>query len=111
MPRRSRDGQYPVVAASTVTHRRSLRLGERFAITSRVVGWDERVVYLEQVFTRRDDLIARGIVAGRFLTRAGGRVAAPDVARLLDGTATSPALPPDVTGWATALDVAHRNPE
>ncbi|MGN0113578.1 MAG: acyl-CoA thioesterase, partial [Cellulosimicrobium funkei] len=44
-------GWYPVVAASTMKYRRSLQLGDRFEITTRVLGWDERVVYLEQVFT------------------------------------------------------------
>src|SRR5690606_2518316 len=35
---------YPVVAAQTVSYRRSLTLGQRFEITTRVIGWDERVV-------------------------------------------------------------------
>ncbi|WP_256842652.1 acyl-CoA thioesterase [Ornithinimicrobium cryptoxanthini] len=100
---------YPVVAAQTVTYRRSLTLGQRFEITTRVVGWDERVVYLEQVFTRGDDLCARGLVAGRFLTRGTGeRVPAPQVAELLDPGSTSPEIPADVAGWAQAIDVAHR---
>lgn len=101
-------GWYPVVAASTMTYRRSLRLFDPVEITSRVVGWDPRVVYLEQVFTCRGDLAARGIVAGRFLTRDGGRVPAPDVAVLLGGPVDSPELPDDVATWARALDVAHR---
>ena len=58
-------GWYPVVAASTMKYRRSLQLGDRFEITTRVLGWDERVVYLEQVFTRRGDLCARGTAASR----------------------------------------------
>ncbi|MEK8228770.1 hypothetical protein NKG05_26400 [Oerskovia sp. M15] len=33
-------------------YRRSLQLWDRFDITTRVLGWDERVVYMEQVFTR-----------------------------------------------------------
>lgn len=103
-------GWYPVVAASTVKYRRSLRLGERFVVTSRVLGWDERVVYLEQVFTRAGELCARGLVAGRFLERGSGtRIPAPDVIALLGGApVTSPPLPEDVAGWARALDVAHR---
>lgn len=102
-------GWYPVVAAQTVTYRRSMTLGQRFAITTRVVGWDERVVYLEQVFTRGEELCARGLVAGRFLTRgSGARVPAPEVIGLLDAAAVAPALPEDVAGWARALGVAHR---
>ncbi len=102
-------GWYPVVAAQTVTYRRSLTLGQRFEITTRVVGWDERVVYLEQVFTRGGQLCARGLVAGRFLTRGSSeRVPAPEVIALLDPAAGSPELPEDVAGWARALGVAHR---
>lgn len=102
-------GWYPVVAAQTVTYRRSLTLGQRVDITTRVVGWDERVVYLEQVFTRGEELCARGLVAGRFLTRGSGeRVPAPQVLDLLGSGMPSPELPEDVAGWAGSLGVAHR---
>ncbi|QGQ19109.1 acyl-CoA thioesterase [Cellulomonas sp. JZ18] len=102
-------GWYPVVAASTVKYRRSLTWRQRFAITTRVLGWDERVVYLEQVFTRGEDHVARGWVAGRFLARDGTRVPARDVVTLLDAAqGESPQLPSDVTAWARAVDVAHR---
>lgn len=101
---------YPVMAASTVSYRRSLRLWERFTISSRVLGWDPRVVYVEQVFTRGEQHVARAWVAARFLGPGGHRIPAPDVAALLGGHATSPALPDDVAAWARAVDVAHREP-
>ena len=102
-------GWYPVVASSTVSYRRSLTLGQRFEITTRLLGWDARCAYLEQVFTRGDEHVARGVVAGRFLARDGGRVPAPDVVDLLgthDGP--SPDLPAEVRAWAEAVGVAHR---
>lgn len=78
-------------------------------ITTRVVGWDERVVYLEQIFARGGDLCARGLVAGRFLTRGNGaRVPAPEVMAELDPDVVAPQLPADVAGWADAIGVAHR---
>lgn len=102
-------GWVPVVAAQTVTYRRSLRLGQRFEITTRVVGWDDRMVYLDQVFTRGGQRYARGIVAGRFVARSSGRrIPAPDVVALLEGDIRSPQLPEDVARWARAMDVAHR---
>jgi YbgC/YbaW family acyl-CoA thioester hydrolase len=102
-------GWYPVVAASAMNYRRSLKLGDRFEITTRVLGWDERVIFLEQVFTCRGELYARGIVAGRFLDRKGNRIAAPRVVAALGREdLVSPELPDDVVGWARALDVAHR---
>jgi YbgC/YbaW family acyl-CoA thioester hydrolase len=103
-------GWYPVVAASTMTYKRSLQLFERVEISTRVVGWDARVVYIEQVFTRRGAFCARGWVAGRFLGKDGSRVAPADVAALLAGAGPveSPALPQDVAAWARSVDVAHR---
>jgi YbgC/YbaW family acyl-CoA thioester hydrolase len=102
-------GWYPVVAASTIKYRRSLTYRQRFELTSRVLGWDSRVVYLEQTFTSRGEHVARGVVAGRFLARSGERVAATDVVALLTtGDVVSPELPADVLAWAQAVDVAAR---
>lgn len=105
----TRRGWYPVVAASTMTYRRSLTLGQRFTVTTRTLGWDARVVYLEQVFTRGDDHVARGWVAGRFLSRRGERIAPADVvAAIAPPGRESPGLPDDVAAWARSVDVAHR---
>ncbi len=108
LPALRAQGWYPVVAASTMTYRRSLQLRERFEIVSRVLAWDPRVVYLEQVFTRDGEHVARGLVAGRFLGRKGARVSPAEVVELLEPGTQSPELPADVEGWARAVDVAHR---
>ena len=107
-PRLAERGWYPVVAASTMKYRRSLTLGQRFTVTTRVLGWDQRVVFLEQVIERDGLLVARGWVAGRFLSRTGERIAPADVVELIGGPPESPALPDDVAAWARAVDVAHR---
>ena len=100
---------YPVVAAQTIKYRRSLTLGQRFELTTTVLGWDARVVYLDQSFSRQGEHVARGVVAGRFLGRGGERVPAPDVVTLLTGEPVrSPELPDDVAAWARAVDVAAR---
>ncbi|MDM7853621.1 acyl-CoA thioesterase [Cellulomonas alba] len=102
-------GWYPVVAAQTIKYRRSLTFWQRFDITTRVLGWDARVVYLEQTFSRGGEHVARGVVAGRFLGRHGERVSAPDVVALIAGhPIESPELPADVAAWARAVDVAAR---
>ena len=104
-------GWAPVVAASTMKYRRSLQLFDRFEITTRILGWDERVFYLEHVFTRDEKLCARGIVASRFLDRKGNRIAPSEVVRDATGDdLPSPELPEDVAAWARAMDVAPREP-
>ncbi|PFG32901.1 acyl-CoA thioesterase [Sanguibacter antarcticus] len=109
MPHLNEKHWYPVVAASTVKYKRSLVLWEPVEITSGVVGWDERIVYLEQVVTTRGQLAARGLIAGRFLGKGGVRIPAQQIADLLAGPGMiSPDLPDDVLAWARAVDVAHR---
>ena len=108
-PIAKKKGWAPVVAASTMKYRRSLQPFDRFEITTRILGWDERVFYLEQVFTRGDKLYARGLVASRFLDRERNRISPIDVVRDATGeTLPSPDLPTDVMTWARAVDVAQR---
>ncbi len=101
-------GWYPVVAASSVVYKRSLLLGQSAQVRTRIVGWDPRIVYLEQSIYHRDDLVTRAFIAGRFLSKRAGKVDAPDVMELFDGPATSPELPSDMAGWAQAVGVAYR---
>ena len=108
-PTLKENGWYPVVAASTMTYRRSLQFRDRFEITSQVVAWDPRVVYLEQIFSRDGDRVARGLVAGRFLGRKGVRVCPDELVEALEPGTLSPELPADVDSWARAVDVAHRS--
>ncbi|MGP7961130.1 acyl-CoA thioesterase [Sanguibacter sp. A247] len=108
MPELGRRGWYPVVANSTMYYRRSLTLGQRFEIRTRLLGWDDRCVFIEQTFHRGDEQIVRGVVAGRFLARDHTRVSGADVAAAAGHTEASPALPADVTAWAAAFDILHR---
>lgn len=104
----NRLGWYPVVASSTINYRASLLLNQKVRITTRLLGWDPRIAYIEQNIYHGDKLVTEAVVAGRFLKRGGGRVAAPDVVRELGGTGPSPTLPDHVTQWAHAVGVAYR---
>ena len=99
-------GWYSVVSAQTITYKRSLTLGQRFELRSRVLGVDERAVYMEQTFVRRGDVVARAVVQARFLRRTGGSVS-PD--ELLAATGESPrdlTLPAWVSAWAAAVRIS-----
>ena len=91
-------GWYPVVAAETIRFRRSLELFQRFAVETRVVGWDERVFFVHQRFLRGDDVVAAAFVAARFLRR-GGTVPPAEVLELA-GLDPAPPTPPE---WARRL--------
>jgi acyl-CoA thioesterase FadM len=83
-------GWYPVSGEQTIRFRRSLTLGQRFAIETRVLGWDDRAVVLGQDF----------LVPGE---------AAPvaDVLALAGHTEPSPPLPAWVARWAADQDAAR----
>lgn len=123
-------GWYPVVGEQSIQYRRSLTLGERFAVVTRVLGWDERAFLVEQRFVRPaarnadvggdtggDDEVATAVVRARFLARAreraepGGPLPTAAILALAGLDAPSPALPAWVARWAedqTALRMTAR---
>ena len=70
----TKQGWYAVVAAETITFRRSLELGQRFDLETRMIGHDDRAVYLEHRALVRGEIYARAIIRARILRRTGGTV-------------------------------------
>lgn len=95
-------GWYPVLAAETIRFKRSLKLWQRFTIRTRVVGWDERSVYLEQLFISKDTLVAKAVVDARFLSKKGGSVSPVELLEFLELDLQSPELEPWVATWISS---------
>jgi acyl-CoA thioesterase FadM len=55
---------FPLVAKVQVQYKKPLNLFERYELTTRIVDLDEKWFYIEQVFSKGDDLIARGWLKG-----------------------------------------------
>jgi len=92
-------GWYPVLAAETIRFKRSLTLFTPFTIRTRVAGWDERSIYLEQLFIAKDKLVAKAVVDARFLKKKGGNVSPDELLVFLDIKGESPQLPEWVATW------------
>ena len=92
-------GWYPVVAGQSITYRRSLQLWERFDLASRVLGHDDRWIYMEQVFRRDGTVVADAVVRARFLRRSGGSVPMDEVLDLAGPVPEHLQLPDWVTQW------------
>jgi len=98
-------GWYPVVVSETISFRKSLTIGQRFTVESRILGFDDKAVYVEQRFVRpvegpdaapgEVEVYARGFIRGRFLKRTGGVVSIGEL------TAAVGAVPEGLTvpGW------------
>lgn len=96
-------GIYLVVTAQSITYRRSLELGQRFEIQSRVVGYDERCVYVEQRVVARGEIVARAYIQGRFLRDAGGVVSVAEAGEVVGVDTASRPIPDWMRAWAESV--------
>lgn len=100
-------GWYAVVSSETVTFRKSLELWQRFDVESRLIGHDDKAVFLEHRAVVDGDVYARVIVRARMLRRSGGTVShdelfaavgrpqgIPDIDEWIHDWASATALPP-----------------
>ncbi len=101
-----RRGWYPVVGAQTITYKRSLTLGQRFVVTTRVLGLDERAAYMHQEFRRGGQVIARAVVQARFLRKAGGQVDTSEILEAAEAAPESLELPQWVADWAASVRIS-----
>ena len=91
---------YAVVASETITFRKSLQLWQRFTVESRLMGHDDRSVYLMHRAVVDGEVYAEMIVRARFLRRAGGVVSNEELFAALHRPDDLPPLPDWVHGWA-----------
>ncbi|WP_111721009.1 thioesterase family protein [Homoserinimonas sp. OAct 916] len=97
-------GWYPVIASETITFRKSLELWQAFTVQSRLTGFDDKAVYVEQRFVRNGEIYAQALIRARFLKKSGGTVPIGDLVDAVGDTGQWPELPEWVVRWGT--DVA-----
>jgi len=94
-----KQGWYPVIAAETIRFKRSLKLFQRFTIRTRVVGWDEQSIYLEQLFIAKEKLVAKAVVDARFLSKKGDKITPAELLSILEIDFHSVDIPEWVATW------------
>lgn len=93
-------GWKPVAGGATIRFRRELRLGARYTLRTRCVGWDDGWSFWEQVFELGDGaLAARAYVKVATLGRDGSRVPSCTIVEALGLDTTSPPLPDGLLAW------------
>jgi len=93
-------GVYPVVTAQTVAYRKSLEFGQAFEIHSRIIGYDDKSVFMEQRVIRRGEIFARAYVIGRFLRDKGGVAAITEVGEIVGVDVAQYPVPEWMLEWA-----------
>jgi YbgC/YbaW family acyl-CoA thioester hydrolase len=94
---------YPVVTAQTITYRRSLVRGQRYVIESRIAGYGEKHVYIEQRFVVGGQVWERAFVEGRFLRERGGAVPMDEVAAVVGEDLAAHPAPAWLVAWSAQV--------
>lgn len=96
-----REGWGLVVAGSSVRYRSRIIGMQRFTLKTRVLGWDERFLYVEQGMWR-GEICCNHALLRTGVTRKGRLVPKADVARAMAHHDPSPPLPGWVNAWIAA---------
>jgi hypothetical protein len=83
---------------------RSLKLGQRFSVHTKVIAWDERYCLMTQDFYAQGQLIASGVVKARFLKRTGGSVPMQQLLALGQVNTPSPQPATWIVNWSAVHD-------
>jgi acyl-CoA thioesterase FadM len=61
----------PVVAAETISFRKSLNLGQKFEMHTRLLGSDDKAIYFEQRMVVKGEIYARAYICTRMVSPDG----------------------------------------
>jgi acyl-CoA thioesterase FadM len=101
-------GWTPIASGISIRYRRELRTFDRFTLETRLVCWTDVTVVMEQTFRflggdRNGQIAARAFVkAGLYDRKAKAFVTIAKLLSLLNVTAESPPVPPDVEAFLKA---------
>lgn len=93
-------GWYPVVANQTVSYRKSLDLWTKYDLQTKLLGVDDRGVYVQQRFVVDGEIHAEMIMRARFLKRTGGTVSIEELKEAAGVDVSVLEIPEWVLRWA-----------
>lgn len=91
---------YPVVTAQSIAYRRSLVRGQRYVIESRIAGYGDKHVYIEQRFVVDGQIWERAFVEGRFVRDGGGTVPMEELAAVVGEDLAAHPAPAWLVEWS-----------
>jgi acyl-CoA thioesterase FadM len=96
----SKLGYYPVASNETITFRKSLQPWQRFTLETKIAGYDDKAVFVEQRFVVKGEIYARAFMRGRFLKKSGGTVSMQELSDALGVDTTAVELPAWLGRWS-----------
>ena len=100
---------YPVIASESIRFRKSLNLFQRFTIVTKILGWDDKFIYVSQTFKTKQDLCALAIVKVCFIDQnTSKRLSSAEFKTKIGLNIESPSLPAWIQYWIES-DQQHHN--
>ena len=96
-----RRGWRPVAGGAVLRFRKSVLPFQRFDIRTRMIGWDEKWIYVEHIVERNGEFCAIGHMRTVIRSRQG-TIRPSDVLAAMNLHLESPALPDFVAKWRDA---------
>jgi acyl-CoA thioesterase FadM len=94
-----RNGWFPVVASQRIRFRKSLAPWAVYTIHTRTLGWDEKNLYIGQVFERDGVVHAEATIRAAILAKGGRKVSLDEIMAASGWKGPAPELPERVRLW------------
>ncbi|GAB3615763.1 thioesterase family protein [Okibacterium endophyticum] len=98
-------GWYPVVRNETISFRKSLKLWQRFTVESRVIGFDDRSVFIEQRIVVKGEIYTKAHIRGRFLKKSGGSVSIDELIDAVGGMPENARIEEWMVRWSADVSL------
>lgn len=98
IPQLKSRGWNPLVASTMIRYQKPLLCFQTFELTTRILAWDDRWFFIEQVFIRGEKIIAKALVKGLFYGPQGS-VPIVECLTHLGVENSSPCSPEFVRNW------------
>lgn len=86
---------HPVVGSAKIIFRRSISVFQTFELTTQVIGWDEKWLYIEHRMERDGKVMAQAFIKSLFLG-PDGKVPVAELVGAMGHDGPSPEMDPDI---------------
>jgi acyl-CoA thioesterase FadM len=93
-------GWYPVAASVTVTYRRSLTPWQKYVIETKVIGFDDKAMYVEHRVVRDNEVYVVAVMRARLVKSSGGTVSIAEIGEFAGFDPATMPIPEWMAAWA-----------
>jgi len=98
----------PVIQATELTFLKPIMVGQKFALVTRIIYWDDKYFYMEQRFMVNQQIYALATVKGLFISKQQ-KIPTHEIIKLVDANIIQPPMPEFIRRWQLMLEAKKSN--